>query len=394
MSEIYDNNEEYNALKEFLLDINCLAPLNEWTSKFNMFDILKITRAEIRHSNVLGWLLDPNENHGLGAGVIKGFVQFIVNSFSDNQDVFEMLLMDYSDISVYREWRHIDVLVVSDDDKFVLCIENKVDSKEHSNQLNRYRKIVEDTYPDYRKTYIFLSPDGMEASDMEYWCTMSYQDVLDIIEREKSRVRLLPDAELLIDNYIEAVRRDIVGDERLVQICAEIYNKHQKALDLIFENKPDKSSELTAIFVEWAKHKTEEGYIEVSLDNCSKKYTRFTTCGMSKLLPDKDEADSGWKTKNNYFYELINEGGNKYYIQLAFSSHNLTDELREICDRVNKLHPSRIQKENWQWRIHFKSKTTIVPEELDEEKICKALDDKLNEAMVFEKKLSEELGIK
>lgn len=393
MSEVYDYTEEFNCLKEFLLDIDCLNPLYEWTRKFNMFDILKITRTEIRHSNVLGWLLDPHETHGIGTGIIKGFVQHVVSSFSDDQDVFELLLMDLNDITIYREKRHIDILAVSDEEQFVLCIENKIDSKEHSNQLNRYRKIVEDAYPNHKKIFIFLSPDGMDASDMDYWCTMSYKDVIDIIEKEKSKVRLHQDAELLINNYIEAVRRDIVGDEKLIQLCAEIYNKHQKALDLIFENKPDKTSDLTAIFVEWAKKKTEEGLIMISIDNCSKKYTRFMTDNMSKLLPNRNKADSGWNTPNNYFYEIINDGGEKYYIQLAFSSKNLTDELRRVCEKINQYHPSRTQKTNWQWRIHFKTKVSKVPEEIDEEKIIKNLDEKLIELLNFEKKLLEELDV-
>ena len=85
--------EEDNAkaLKNFLLDIECLDPLSEWTSKFNLFDILKITRTEIRHSNMLSWLLSPNENHGLGDSIIRGFIQYVVTSFSEEADVFFFL---------------------------------------------------------------------------------------------------------------------------------------------------------------------------------------------------------------------------------------------------------------------------------------------------------------
>jgi len=31
----------------------------------NFFQILKVERREIRHSNFLAWLLDPNGSHGL-----------------------------------------------------------------------------------------------------------------------------------------------------------------------------------------------------------------------------------------------------------------------------------------------------------------------------------------
>lgn len=55
-------NEE-SKLYDFLLDIECLNPLTEYANKFNMFDILKITTTEIRHSNVLSWFLDPKGYH-------------------------------------------------------------------------------------------------------------------------------------------------------------------------------------------------------------------------------------------------------------------------------------------------------------------------------------------
>ena len=88
---------------------------------------------------------------------------------------------------------------------------------------------------------------------------MGYQEVLNIIESAHQKVKLLPDAELLINNYVNTIRRDIVGDERLAQICADIYAKHQKALDLIYENRPDRAADIAAIFRAWAIAKTEQG---------------------------------------------------------------------------------------------------------------------------------------
>ena len=122
MKKMKDSYEEdyisdEDALKNFLLDIDCLDQLDEWTGKFNMFDILKITRAEIRHSNLLAWLLTPGENHGLNDNVIKGFIQFAITSFSDNNDIFDTLLMDFRSFDILREWHHIDVLAISDKEK-------------------------------------------------------------------------------------------------------------------------------------------------------------------------------------------------------------------------------------------------------------------------------------
>lgn len=61
------------ALQNLLLDIQCLDRLSKWSNRFNLFDVLKISGTEIRHSNVLAWLLDPNENHGLGMLSCGGF---------------------------------------------------------------------------------------------------------------------------------------------------------------------------------------------------------------------------------------------------------------------------------------------------------------------------------
>ena len=53
----------------------------KWTSKRNLFDILKISRTEIRHSNMLAWLLNPSENHDLGDSVPCGFIQYYVTNY-------------------------------------------------------------------------------------------------------------------------------------------------------------------------------------------------------------------------------------------------------------------------------------------------------------------------
>lgn len=382
-----DKNEQ--ALQDFLLDIECLEPLSKWTGRFNLFDILKITRAEIRHSNILSWLLDPNENHGLGASVLEGFVQYVIKSFSDNEDVFQTLLMDYYDFVVLREWKNIDLMAISDEGKFVLCIENKIDTGEHDDQLNRYREIVEKKYPDYRKMYIYLSPEGLEASDSNNWHNMSYEDVLGIIEKARKNVKLLPEVALLIDNYIETIRRNIVSDKELEIICAKIYAKHKKALDLIYENIPDKASELADIFLSWARDKTQEGEIEVVEEKCIKSYTRFKTSTMSEIMPDSVEADSGWDTKNHYFYEIRNIEGKKYFMQFMLSSKNMTDEQKNICDKISAKYEPKVKKDNWQWRTCYSTDFVTVDEELSEKEIKNNLDSMFAEIKEFEKNVKK-----
>lgn len=58
-----DNKE---SLLRFMQDSDCLESLSKWTNEVNVFEVLNISRAEIRHSNMLGWLLNPNENRRIG----------------------------------------------------------------------------------------------------------------------------------------------------------------------------------------------------------------------------------------------------------------------------------------------------------------------------------------
>lgn len=382
--------EKFDALQEFLLDIECLDSLTEWTKRFNLFDILKITRTEIRHSNMLAWLLNPNENHGLGDRVLRGLIRQTVLFSSTQVDILDTLLMDCYNFSILREWHNIDVLAVSHEEKFVLCIENKIDSGEHDNQLARYKKQIEQAFPEYQKKYIYLSPEGLEASDSENWHAMSYAEVLSVIESAMQQVNLLPEVQLLVNNYIDTIRRDIVGDERLARICAEIYVKHQKALDLIFENKPDRSMELAEIFRAWAMRKMKAGEIEYVPEKSGKTMTRFKTKAMSFLLPDAEEAKSGWGTKNYYFYEIRNMDGKEFFIQFSLSSKEIPAHLRAVCNRINEYFPSRQQKENWQWRTPFTTKHCKL-EDLSEERINRELNKRFEEIRAFEEELKQKL---
>lgn len=340
---------------------------------------------------MLSWLLNPNENHGFGDRIIRGFVQYVVAAFPNKVNVFETLLMDCYSFTIMREWHSIDILAVSSDEKCVLCIENKIDSTEHDNQLNRYRRIIEDTYPNYSKLFIYLSPNCDEASDSDTWCSMGYQEVLNIIESAHQKVKLLPDAELLISNYVNTIRRDIVGDERLAQICADIYAKHQKALDLIYENRPDRAADIAAIFRAWAIAKTEQGEIEFVPEKSNKTYTRFKTKGMSEILPDSAHPLSGWGTTNYYFYEIRNTDGREFWIQLALSSKDIPEDMKLTCENINTYYPSRQQKTNWLWRTPFSTRHTKLEEELSEEKIFEQLDKKLSEVKAFEADLKTKL---
>jgi hypothetical protein len=108
--------EKQKAIEDLLMDMEIFEQIETKLSNFNAFETLGIVNAEIRHSNVLAWLLNPKENHGLGDVFIKKLIQtlFYQNKntiLKSNVTLFDISLMDYYDFNIRREWKNIDYLV-------------------------------------------------------------------------------------------------------------------------------------------------------------------------------------------------------------------------------------------------------------------------------------------
>ena len=381
-------NEE--ALQNLLLDIGCLDELLPWTGKFNMFDVLKISRTEIRHSNMLGWLMNPNENHGMGDVFLKGILQRLVENDSDGRyDVFNVLLMDFYTFSVMREWKNIDILLTSTEEKTVIAIENKVGSHEHSNQLNRYRNILEKEYPDYNRMLVFLTPDGEKPSDVENWDVLTYSDIIDVLESATSQIKVLPDVDLMIKNYIDVVRRDIVEDQQLIDICNKIYNKHKKALDLIFENRIDGKTQLSDAIKDTLCRLAEEGLI---IYDESWGYN-FRTEAMDKYLPLLDEPISSWGSTNIYSY-WFNVRDDRFYGIFELAGNNVPEEsMKKMQAITDILKPNDKRKSNFTYKRIYTTKWYDVSDDEDIEGVVdKAVRSAVGDILDMEKKTLSQLN--
>ena len=60
-----EQNRSKQILDNFLVNNQELDELSAKLAEFNIFHVLKSEKSEIKHSNVLAWLFDPKESHGL-----------------------------------------------------------------------------------------------------------------------------------------------------------------------------------------------------------------------------------------------------------------------------------------------------------------------------------------
>ena len=346
--------QEERALQEFLMDIECLDELLPWTEKFNLFDILKISRAELRHSNMLGWMLDPNENHGFGDAFLKSIIQRLAEKDAEGRyDLFKLLLLDMHSFTVYREWKNIDILLVSDKEKLVIGIENKVGSHEHDDQLNRYRELLEADYAEYERIYVFLTPDGEEPSDVHNWDVLTYIDIVEAVEKIYDSKQLSRDVMLLMKNYIDVIRRDIVEDQQLIEICNKIYNKHKKALDLIYANRIDGRTQLKDAIMSELVRLNQEGAIVYSKDWSN---LVFRTQTMDALLPLLDQPNSSWGTYNIYSY-WFNLQENRFYVVFELGGNHVREsDLKKMDQMIECLKPNDNKRTSFKFKRVFRTK--------------------------------------
>ena len=238
-------------LERFILNNPELDRLEGMLGEFNLFETLNLVHAEIRHSNVLAWLLNPLGNHGLGTYFLNLFLKHFISenkTLIDNLTVFDIELFNFNDVEIRREWRNLDILVIikEPDKSLVIGIENKIKSSEHSNQLIRYREIIEKEFPNSQKLYVFLTPENTIPGD-DSWINFNYSTVSELIDDTTVYKKDLLNENILdfIEHYNIILKRYIVGNSEIEKICKQIYKRHKAALDLIFQYKPDIESNIS-----------------------------------------------------------------------------------------------------------------------------------------------------
>ena len=120
--------------------------------EFNTFDVLRYAEYEIRHSNVLAWLLDPGQTHGIGRAFLDWFLGKVNKSISDRGT---------QRVQVERELYYVDVTVFMESlqDRHIVAIENKTGgySPEHLAQVCRHAKVMSEKYPEYTLHNVLLT---------------------------------------------------------------------------------------------------------------------------------------------------------------------------------------------------------------------------------------------
>lgn len=184
---------------------------------FNPFDVLRYADYEIRHSNVLAWLLDPGKNHGVGSAFLREFVQIAGVPVSSD--------LNADNVNVKRELKYADIVIFFEDARSLLVMENKMveRSREHYDQVRGYVKEFKKTHSssyDVRGILLTASRAGDPSeSDIIH---ASWGDVFRTIQSIHDNTDFRAnDVQGFLRHYIAILKRvvqPVVGDDQFERL--------------------------------------------------------------------------------------------------------------------------------------------------------------------------------
>jgi hypothetical protein len=230
--------EQHALLEQFVVENDDLLELESEIGRFNIFDALGIARKEISHSNFLAFILDPAESHGVGQLFLKALLTDMLKRAPTHMRPLSPIELDGIDLrgaEVRREWKNIDLLILSREPSLAILIENKVDSSEHSQQLERYGATAQREFASVPRLQVYLTPDGSDASGDD-WISYSYRDIYRVFTRVRETYHnaIGDDVLVFLDHYLGLIRNQLMTNPDIDALCQRIYKNHRQALDLIF----------------------------------------------------------------------------------------------------------------------------------------------------------------
>lgn len=221
-------------------DINFLQ-LKARISIFNPFEVLGVKDFEIRHSNVLSWLLDPFGSHCMGDYFLRRLLIDFIAMYAGFEGLdLASIQRPFYGVRVHREYKtsagkYIDILIVIESLRIIFLIENKIKAKEYKGQLKGYCDYVEGKFHGFKVFPIYLTLDGDEPSDPRYMAC-SYSSIVDYLEIIISiKKDVIPKAQHeFICQYRNTIKEALgMIDEKSIELAKIIYKENKDVIDFI-----------------------------------------------------------------------------------------------------------------------------------------------------------------
>ena len=187
-------------------------------SRFNLFEVLRITSDEVRlHSRLLAELLDPKASHDQGTLLLDLFLDHCgcTTVFPDTSKV-RVLVEHHLGSTTATSGGRIDLLLI-DDRQNAVIIENKIFAGDQENQLLRYANFGNQlTASGGSYQLLYLTLHGTPASDKSKGTTLKEDDYSTIAYAQQIRQWLgdaitqfqhIPKLAVALEHYQQLIER-------------------------------------------------------------------------------------------------------------------------------------------------------------------------------------------
>ena len=318
-------------------------------NKYNVFDILNIGRQELRHSDFLAFLMNPNRSGEVGQHFLRNFLALLSKENPAlHLDFFKVFYGEFEKVIVRREYQKIDILVEIEiqNEQYVFAIENKVDADEQmyddgndKSQLGKYKKAIDTEYNEHKRIYLFLSPNKRPPSESD-WTPIDYNLIysalcrLDLNTADNTVKILINDYKKMIMSQFE-----IEDNKELTKEALRIYSENKDIFDFIFDCRPNRVNKTAGIIREFLEKESSWIVFENKRQNT---YITFTTKKLKELgLDIKFQID----VKNMILYFYIVDGHElREKLGKTAKGKSMTFESLNLLDKKKKKNDETIEK--------------------------------------------------
>lgn len=315
------------------------AELESSIGVFCPFEAIGMVRQEIRHGQFLTYYLDPQRPHGFSAECLRALMRAAADeqrrdptSNATTISPIDVHLMELESAELRREWRRIDILAIIAEEELIVAIELKIDASEGSDQLAKYRRAVQEQWPNWRHLFIFLTKRGEDASEDHGngWLSLPLEAVVSQFEQLITRQVGAADARNLLAAYIAMLRRHHLTNEKLEALAGKLWGQHRQALEFLMEQRPDAGEglfgELFEKREELATRMSQVSGQEIVTDHCSPNILRYAV----KYWDDLDQfRTASWTPSNRLLLMEIDRSGDKRTVRLRFVLGRAPNEIRQ-----------------------------------------------------------------
>ncbi len=335
-------------------------------------EILGVSRRELSHSNFIAWLLDNGESHQLGEFSVKKFFDIVLLYSNDNQKNKHKQLYnafateDYhiESLSVQPEYIingvgridiYIDLIISFTEQRknIIVIIENKVTSKEHSDQTNKYYNFF--SKKENKNTifiYIYLTTIPtlklINLSEPECNCKhfiqINYQSLVDYLIEPSLNQNISTRSKSIITEYLKSLSQPAINleEQRLKPELIMALGSEERELLASFWDKNKKLilAALYAISSDPEQDEDTRESITEALNNLStsKDYSTVTLSYDGTVFVESiKKSDIGVQTiKLLLEKELINDDNFNFIKTDKSSSFLLLKKQEEITENEKK----------------------------------------------------------